>query len=307
MSGAFRFFRWMLRVGLPSAALGLHFVILICYVRRWDHAAAITVLPFWSWGILGLILAGTSWLIFRTRWAMGVFLLWLVTIVVGSDETRPLLRVSAAQPAPGLPPDINGSRVLRIVTLNCKAQNPISATEVLPWQPDIIFFQEAPFPGTLLEIAKKLYPDGKPQEHFVGGYDCAILTRGKILTGVPTSSNSANPNPLRILPGLIELDGRLLHLVCVHLQGAETTLSLHSPHAWKMHYWNRQSRREEMIRVRSWMEGLKLISAAPVIIAGDFNAPAGDAVFRELEPDFTNVFESVGSGWEIRFLILPRC
>lgn len=309
MSGLHRLLRWLIRVGLPVGALLLHFCIVVFYVRRWDHAAAVTVFPLWAWGFLGLGMAGLSWIVFRTRWALGVALLWLATIIVGSDETKPLLRVSAARPAPGLPPDHEGKRVLRVVTLNC-ARNPFSAEEVLPWQPDIVLLQEVPYPQVLLALANKLYPDGKPQEHVLGGYDCGVVTRGKKKTDVAALGSGVPPSNLRVLPCCIELDGQDIHLVCVHLQGAVTSMSLQHLETWKMHYWNRQSRRAEMINVRQWMETLNLTqmdpanpvpTSAPVIIAGDFNAPAGDAVFRELEPNFKNAFDAVGSGWSDTF------
>jgi endonuclease/exonuclease/phosphatase (EEP) superfamily protein YafD len=35
----------------------------------------------------------------------------------------------------------------------------------------------------------------------------------------------------------------------------------------------------------------------PTIIAGDFNAPANDVVYRLLEPEFTDAFDEVGTGW----------
>lgn len=290
MSGLLRVVRWLFRIGFPLAALGLHLSVTLFYVRRWDHAAAVTVFPFWAWGILGFSLAGLSWLIFRTRLALSITVLWVISIIVGSDETKPLLRFNAVQPIAALPPDHEGKRVLRVITLNCRGQNPVSVTEVLPWQPDIVFFQESPGPWALLELAKKLYPDGNPQDHVLGGNECAIVTRGKKLGTYPTT--------WKVLPGTIELDGRRLHLVCVHLQGAVTAVSLHRAQTWKLHYWNRQSRRAEMVQVRQWMEVLNLArNPAPVIIAGDFNAPAGDAVFRELQPDFTNAFDAVGSGW----------
>ncbi len=34
-----------------------------------------------------------------------------------------------------------------------------------------------------------------------------------------------------------------------------------------------------------------------VIIAGDFNAPAGDKVYRMLKHDFADTFDDAGSGW----------
>lgn len=297
----FRFLRFLLRTGLPLAALGLHLVIVLCFARRWDRATAITVLPFWAWGFVGLALAGLSFLIFRSRLALVVTLLWLVTIIIGADETRPLLRFTAEPPRPGPPADFSGKKALRVVSLNCKRFNPVSVEETLAWEPDIILLQEAPFPGRLLEIAKKLYPTGRPQDHVVGGYDCAVLARGKVVPLSDRSAANIRPDLVHVLPCAVQFEDRMVHVVCVHLQGAVTNMSLYKKSTWELHYRNRQSRRSEMILARVWLHALNLNSTAPIIIGGDFNAPAGDAVFRELEPDFTDAFRATGSGWANTF------
>ena len=41
-----RFWHHILHTLLPMGALGLHVVIFLCYARRWDKLAALTVFPF---------------------------------------------------------------------------------------------------------------------------------------------------------------------------------------------------------------------------------------------------------------------
>ncbi len=285
----------MLRVGVPVASLGLHFGIVAAYARRWDHAAALTIFPFWAWCLLGLILAGLSWLCYRQRLVLGLCGLWLLTMLIGSDETKPLLRLSAAVPVPGVPPDADGQRLIRVVSLNCRFGNPISAEEVLPWHPDIVLLQEAPSPQALKGLAQKLYP-GK-EKNVIGGYEVAVVTRGEVQSFVAQMPTGNAPMIMRQLPCSIQLDGRVLHVVCVHLQGAVTDVGLHRASTWESHYFNRLSRREEMKDVRRYLEIQKLMKPAPIIIGGDFNAPAGDAVFRELIPEFVDAYAAVGAGW----------
>jgi endonuclease/exonuclease/phosphatase (EEP) superfamily protein YafD len=292
----FRLLRSLLRTGFPLAALALHLTVVACFARRWDKATAVTVIPFWAWGGAGMLLAGVSLAVFRTRFALGILALWLVTTVVGSDETRPLLRVTAEKPREGTPSDFEGRKVLRVVSLNCRKFNPVAAEEVLAWQPDVVLLQEAPFPSQLRSLATKLAPGGRPEDHFTGGYECAILSRGKVIPLGNVGVAAMRPDLIHVMPCRIELDGRNLHAICVHLQGAVTQVGLHRRAVWEMHYHNRQSRRSEMIQARMWLEALKL-SSTPIVIGGDFNAPAGDAVFRELEPDFVDAFRAAGSGW----------
>lgn len=294
-----QFLRWIVRTGFPLVSVGLHLVVVVAYARRWDRVAAVTVFPFWAWGVLGGGVALASWIFFRTRLGLGVGGVWLATILIGSDETRPLLRMGAQKPLTGLPADHAGKRLLRVVSLNCK-KNPVSAEEIIPWKPDFVLLQEAPSSQALVNLSNKLYPDGKPGTHFFGGIECAVMTRGTI----------KNPAPLmgwRFIPCFVELDGVRFNVVSVHLQGAVTDMGLHRFSTWERHYLNRLSRREDMRNARSWLKTYNTASSidvgqppnapTPSIIGGDFNAPAGDAVFRELEPEFTNAFDAVGSGW----------
>src|SRR6187431_2374208 len=115
-----RVFRFLLTTGFTWGALGLHLLVCACYLRRWDKVAAITVFPFWAWGLAGAAMAGIAWLIRRRRTAGAICLLWAGTIIVGSDETKPLLRMNAEKPLPGAAAPVDGTRPLRIATINCR-------------------------------------------------------------------------------------------------------------------------------------------------------------------------------------------
>ena len=213
-------FRFLLTTGFIWGALGLHLLVCACYLRRWDKVAAITVFPFWAWGLAGAGMAGLAWLIGRRRLAGAIFLLWAGTIMVGSDETRPLLRLNAEKPQPGVPAPAHGAQPLRIVTLNCRvgARSPDALKDVEPWQPDIVFLQEAPYPHDLEKFATRLF--GKKGGEAVGGTQCSIVARGRIhnpLTGW---------QPFSILGTVEYMPGKFIEVACVHLQGAETTVKL---------------------------------------------------------------------------------
>jgi endonuclease/exonuclease/phosphatase (EEP) superfamily protein YafD len=133
--------------------------------------------------------------------------------------------------------------------------------------------------------------------HVLGGYEVAVVTRGKVGYNPSIGMETQKPPWLvRELPCIIALDGRIIHAVCVHLNGAVTDVGLHRASTWNSHYLNRMSRLREMLTVRNLLT-LQQLTPAPTIIGGDFNAPAGDAVFRVLEPDLTDAFATVGAGW----------
>ncbi len=281
---------------LPLGALVLHVVIFVSYARRWDKLAALTVFPFWAWGLLGMGLAGFAWLLTRQRFALAVTLLWLGTVLIFSDETRPLLRSWHARPELGPPPAApDGSRVRRIITLNCKAGffNPQAAREVVPWAPDVVLLQESTDPSVLQQVARELY-GGNPADHAVGTWECGIITRGRILRSVTGNLPSS-------LSATIQFDdGTLLEAASVHLRGAETDVRLYKREALFKHAINRVTRRadlQKLVTLQTLMNGERA-----ALIGGDFNAPAGDAIFRLLKSaGFTDGMAAVGSGWPDTF------
>ena len=281
---------------LPLGSLGLHVVIFVSYARRWDKLAALTVFPFWAWGLLGVGMAGFAWLLTRQRLALAVVLLWLGTVFFFSDETRPLLRAWKDRPEPGPPaaaPD--GRQVRRVITFNCKAGffNPAAAREVISWSPDVVLLQESTDPGVLAQVARELY-GGNPGDHAVGTEECGIIARGRILRSV--TGNLPNS-----LSATIQFDdGAMLEVASVHLRGAETDVRLYKREALFKHAVNRLERRAELqklLTLQTLMNGQRA-----ALIGGDFNAPAGDAIFRLLKTaGFSDGMAEVGSGWPNTF------
>ena len=282
--------RFLLTSGLTWAALGLHLAVCACYLRRWDKMAAITVFPFWAWGLVGAAMAGIAFLAGRRRLSASVACLWLATILVGSDETRPVLRFYAEKPQPGAPAAVGKVKPLRLVTLNCRAGmwRPDALRDIEPWQPDIVLLQESPVPLELQKFTARLYGEGSGS--WAGGSNCGIVARGRILDTL------TGYQPYSILGTVETSPGKFLEVACVHLQGAETDVKLWTRDAFRSHYYNRQSRRSELVRLLSVQ---RFISRQhPAIVGGDFNAPAGDAVFDMLKNQgFRDAFAEAGSGW----------
>jgi endonuclease/exonuclease/phosphatase (EEP) superfamily protein YafD len=286
-----RFFRFLFTTGLVWSSLGLHLVVCACYLRRWDKAAAITVYPFWAWTLTGIVLSAVAWIITRRRLPAVLTAVWTVTMFAGADEVRPLLRFGKEKPLPGRPaPMASGTVPLRIITLNCRAGmwNPQVLEELVPWAPDVVFLQEAPTRAELQKFTARLFPS--PPGDFQGGNNCAILSRTQIFAPV------SGYQPFSILGFIEPRPGKRIELACAHLAGAETSMRLWSRDAWRMHYYNRQRRMSEL---DAFLSVQQLFSGNyPIIVGGDFNAPAGDAVFGLLQRrGFTDAFAEAGSGW----------
>jgi hypothetical protein len=70
---------------------------------------------------------------------------------------------------------------------------------------------------------------------------------------------------------------------------------LWSPEDWRQQAAARRARREQVREVMRQID--RLPRTLPVIVGGDFNAPAGDAIFRLLQPCLHDAFAEGGRGW----------
>jgi vancomycin resistance protein VanJ len=163
---------------------------------------------------------------------------------------------------------------------------------VAPWDPDVVFFQETAAPGILHDLARSMYGVSiqEAAQHVAGNWQCSIVARGKVF-------NSATSNLPKFMMASVEvMPGQLLEVACVHLRGAVTDVRLYKTEAWRNHAENRRSRQADMFQLLGWQRFFSRRN--PSIIGGDFNAPAGDAVFQQLKQQgFRDLWGQVGSGW----------
>jgi len=260
-----------------------------CYLTRADGVAAITVFPVWTWALPGLLIAGLGW---RAGWRriVVVIFLWLLYLAIFSDEAHTLLHFRH-WPAPGWPSAPAGYQAVRVISLNCGGGNPLAAGEVIPYQPDIVLMQEVPQREAVEKVARRLF--GK-EAAIVYGPDTAIIAGGRSLVTVTAELLPAYIRTAHIRGRLILPSGTELEVVSLHLLPPLTRTDLWSPDCWRAQRENRQSRRRQlsaiMKRVRTRATGNLMI------LGGDFNAPAGDAIFRELPP-LRDTFRRAGAGW----------
>ncbi|YCM44840.1 endonuclease/exonuclease/phosphatase family protein [Verrucomicrobiaceae bacterium 227] len=274
---------------LLASSLTLHLITLILYVRLPLKFAAFTVFPIWVWGVIGLILGSIAFLFYRARFSLILILVWIFTVLLFSDEARSLGRIGIETIETGPPPNYAGSSVLRVVTLNCAGH--IDPTEaVKDYHPDIVFVQEMPHAYHLKRLTDKLF-NGHGDYRYSATKRCAVIVRGKIV------DEEIIPKYRGQLLTVNMPSGRRIQLLNVHLQPAATNLRLYSRSCWREHSSNRRLRQIELTYALQSLKQKTEYPRIPAIIAGDFNAPANDAVYKILEPAFTDAFNEVGSGW----------
>ena len=276
-------------MALLGLSLTLHLITVVLYIRLPVRLTAFTVFPICVWGAIGLLLGIFCFLAYRARFSLSIIILWTFTILTLSDEARSLGRLGVEPLTEGPPEEYSGSRVLRVITLNCaRNTNPLAA--VVEFEPDIIFLQEIPHGYALKLLAEDLY-SGSGDYRYDEQKGCAIVTRGII-------NDEINLPLYRSQMLSVELpNGRNVQLLNVHLQPAATNLRLFNRKCWQEHNENRRLRQVELTYALGILEQDSDFPRIPTIVAGDFNAPANDIVYRLLDPQFTDAFGEVGTGW----------
>lgn len=274
------------------ASLALHFVIMLCFAFRWDKVSAITIIPFSAWTAIGTALAIYGYLVLRWKQTLFLALIWGGSAVICADETRGLARSFSELPTPGTATAVDGELPLRVLTINCGSfvNRAAAAREIEAYKPDVVFFQESPHYRFLQNMTDRMFGrDGA----FIYDFDCSIAARGKL------TKTSAMRHGNWLQATLTLAGGRQIELLNVHLDQAVTDLKLWRKSTWKHHYYSRRARRLELSTAVNNL--LRTGAPRPAIVAGDFNAPASDAVFRQLERHFSDTYARAGSGWPNTF------
>lgn len=281
-------------VALVLASLGFHLVTVVIFTRQPDRFAAFTVIPIWIWGTAGLLLSSSAFILFRARFSLFATAAWALTILFLADETRPLARFGLQSLDVGEPAPFKGQDVIRVATINWAGSGENFSGPIIRYQPDLLFIQEIPHPYRLRQLNERLF-EGKGDYRYDKHTRCGLVVRGEIEHHIP------NPRelPYRNQQARVRLqDGRRIELVNVHLQAASTDLRLWRRDCWRAHHHNRKRRRMEIAVTLQKLEKTNISpKLSTVIIAGDFNAPAGDRIYRMLRREFIDTFSEAGSGW----------
>lgn len=274
---------------------GLSLLLLLgtvfAFLRLPDLLAAFTAMPIWLWGGIGAGLSLAAFGFTRGRLPLALTGLWVVVLLVGADEVRPLARPGKAAPQPGEPATHHGRQVIRVIALNCGLFHfGDPSADIAVWQPDIVLLQEAWSPHART-IANTVFGENA---HILSNRSNAIVSRWQLKPPPPRpgGGRSRNHHATVVLP-----DGGEIDLLNLHLATAATDLRFWDPDAWRDHRNNRRLRREELVAALAQFREATGFPERPAIIGGDFNAPANDIVHKQLRGDVRDAFAAVGTGW----------
>lgn len=272
-------------LGVVSASISAFLLVSlsVCYGFRTDSVAAITVFPHWVWTFPMAFLA---WMGFRDRKRLHLIILlgWSGFIVLFSEN--PFRYFQSSNPA--LKKEYVGEQLnksLRVVSLNCAGGSENAAREVVRLKPDIVFLQEVPGEITIRKLTQEVFGE---KGNFVRGEEAAILAPGIVtpLPGMPWFAVHAKVE----LPNGMELD-----VSTFRLKAPVVRADLWNPECWHVQKADRVLRRKQLNQVLNSIE--KGLDNTPSIVGGDFNAPAGDAIFHLMGPGWGDAFEEGGTGW----------
>lgn len=267
--------------GLLAISAFLCALVAWSYFSRADVLAALTVFPIWAWLIPGGLAAGLGCTRESRRYVAIITAAWLVTLIALADRPLALLRLSA--------PAVKERRnTLRVISLNCNGGNLRAVQELAAYEPDLLLLQESPSRSRLEAAARELFDE---EGAVVWGVDASIIARGR-LTAQPLPPEAA----AHAVWGRLELaSGGELDVVSLRLEHGLVRCDLWSPDCWRAQTANRQTRRKQLAAVLAALGDRPARRA--LVLGGDFNAPAGDAVFRLLAPLAHDTFAEAGRGW----------
>lgn len=258
------------------------FVLLIfhvlCFAFRPDFAALWTLFPFWLFGLPAGLLA----LCIRTtnqqrRLRTILIVAWGISVLCISDETIGLLRWRSRPPLDSL----------RVVSLNCSVGTPEAAREVIAQKPDLVLLQESPSRQDVQNLARQMW---KENGKSVWGVDGSVLANGDVkLLKLPANVD------LIATAARVRVKGKTFVAVSFRLSTPPFRVDLWSPSAWSALVAHRKLQRAQMRSLIGIVKSLE--PSLPIIIAGDCNAPSGDAIFRELQPLLHDAYREGGVGW----------
>jgi endonuclease/exonuclease/phosphatase (EEP) superfamily protein YafD len=258
------------------------------YALEWDAFGAVTVWPPWLWAGLGVVIMapGISRRCGRASALLG--LAWAVFLVGFCEEAWYPVRALRAWPAPGFEAARKAGHAVRVVSVNCCAGEVEAALEARRFAPDVVLLQESPGPAEMPRLARELFGAE-------GGWVCvgdnAVLARGTC-TRIRFAPRSVYP----YLWCRVKLaGGPELEAVSVHLVPPQLRTDLWHPAAWTSTAGLERGRRAQLTPLVQTVA--QVPPGTPLVVGGDWNAPARDGILRLLRPYLRDSFRVRGIGW----------
>jgi len=258
----------------------------VSFWLRPDSLALATMFPAWIYFVTGLVLAALGASRRARARSAAPFLLWIVFLVLFVDQAGPIFSFrrwpSAQWEAAG-----REDRALRVISLNCAGGDIAAAAEPFAHKPDIILLQESPPEEALRKLVADL---GGDDWSLIYGQDASIAVHGKAL---PVS---LPPDVRRFARrALVTVGGTEIDVTSLRLLPPVLCLNLLSPGCWRSQRYNRMARSKQVESLQHALAASE--TERPMIVGGDFNAPAGDGAMRSLRSTLRDTFRQAGVGW----------
>ena len=266
---------WLFIAGAGLVTVG------ICQQWQPDGMAAITAIPPWCW-LSALTLFAIPALWNASGWQrLAMFLLAIAFLLVCVEQTSSLSRSirDAMQGEPAAP-----AEAIRIATINCNVGSKQAAAEVAAFKPNVVLLQESPDRAATEALAESLFGQDASA---TWSSDCSILVRGELQPALRQGRHfvQATWTP----PG-----GRSVEILCLRLAPPPVRYDLWSPACWREHAAERRNHRQQIQEIAAALAAVP--AGRPILLGGDFNAPAGDGALFELSPRLHDAFDRAGRG-----------
>jgi hypothetical protein len=277
----------IVRIGMRFASALFCAGLALCYWRRPDSCALITLYPAWGWFPLGIALLLLSWQRSGRRAVMAVAVLWFVFLLLFAEEPRSLLRAMGDSSTEWRAARQRGDAV-RVVSLNCAGGSEAAAEEAMRQKADVILLQESPPAETLRQLADDAMG---ADAAVVCGFECVIVVDGQAEEIPLPTEVSRFAVRARVITSMgVEAD-----VISLRLLPPVLSFNVFSPTCWQSQRVNRTARREQIALTAA--EVGDSTAELPLILGGDFNAPGGDGALRALPARLRDAFREAGAGW----------
>jgi endonuclease/exonuclease/phosphatase (EEP) superfamily protein YafD len=277
----------VIRTGTRIVSALLCVGLALCYWRRPDSCALITLCPAWVWFFMGIAVVLISWRRRDMRVIVAVALLWFVFLLLFAEEPMSLLREVGRNTSEWRAAQERGDAV-RVVSMNCAGGSEGAAAEAMRQGADVVLLQESPQAERVRQLAEDEMGE---RASVVCGPDAAIAVRGQA-EEIPLPTEVSR---FAVRARVTTATGVEADVVSLRLLPPVLSFNIFSRDCWRSQRANRRARREQIALIAA--EVGDSAAEGPLILGGDFNAPGRDGALRALPGRLRDAFGEAGAGW----------